>query len=423
MPILVRSCRSRWTLLAAALVIAFPAWAQAPLTLAEALRLAESKAPTLSASKAAARSARELAVAAGQLPDPVLRAGVDNLPVSGSDAFSLERDFMTMRRIGVMQEYVSTAKRGLRRERGELEARRWEAEGAMSRSEVRTDVAIAWYERAFARRTERLLRGLADEVAMQHRATEAQVSSGKASAADVLVLRAMLVQVQDRVRTTQRQQQAATARLARWIGGDADRSPVDDALPNDAEAAALQAHDLHELPHLRVLAGRVEVADAEVRIAEQNRSPNWSWEVAYAQRGSAYSNMISVGVSVPLPIARHERQDREVAARLALRDEARELLEDARRRHQAEFDAMRIEWNALRERRRELESALLPLARQRVDAVLAAYGSGQQNLAAVLDARRAEVEAQVQVLELERDAARVWAQLQHTYLESAGAKP
>lgn len=134
-----------------------PAWAQAPLTLAEALRVAEARASSLSASNAAARGAREMALAAGQLPDPVLRAGVDNLPVNGSDAFSLERDFMTMRRIGLMQEYVSAAKRGVRQERGEREARRWEAEAEMSRAEIRTDVAMAWYDRLYARRTEQLV--------------------------------------------------------------------------------------------------------------------------------------------------------------------------------------------------------------------------------------------------------------------------
>src|SRR5215471_1958473 len=85
-----------------------PAWSQVPLTLAEALRLAEKRALGISALDAASRASREMAVAAGQLPDPVLRAGIDNLPVNGPDAFSLERDFMTMRRIGVMQEYVSS---------------------------------------------------------------------------------------------------------------------------------------------------------------------------------------------------------------------------------------------------------------------------------------------------------------------------
>ena len=424
MSVSVRSRSLRFALLTALFTASSTVWSQAPLTLAEALQLAEKNAPSLAASTAAARGAREMAVAAGQLPDPVLRAGVDNLPVNGSDAFSLERDFMTMRRVGVMQEYVSTAKRAMRQERGEREARRWEAEGEMFRAEVRTEVASAWYDRAFARRTEQLLQGLVDEISMQQRATEAQVASGKASAADVLMTRAMLVQAQDRVTTAHAQQQAATAKLARWLGNDAGRPTADDAaLPSDAEVAALAAHELHDIPHLRVLASQVDVADAEIKVAAQNREPNWSWEVSYAQRGPDYSNMISVGVSVPLPIARRDRQDREVAARWAQRDQARELLEDARRRHQAEFNAMRIEWQALRERQRQLESALLPVARQRIDAVLAAYGSGQQNLSAVLEARRAAVDAHIQILDLEREAARLWAQLRHTYLESTGAKP
>ncbi|HVE51299.1 MAG TPA: TolC family protein [Casimicrobiaceae bacterium] len=403
-----------------------------PLTFAEALRLAESRAPTLAAAFAAARGARELAAAAGQLPDPVLRAGVDNLPVNGPEAFSLERDFMTMRRIGVTQEYVSTAKRATRLERGEREARRFEAEAAMSRAEARTDVATAWYERLYARRSEQLLQSLVDEIAMQQRAVEAQLASGKTSASDVLMSRAVIVQAQDRVLVARRQQQIATARLARWLGDDANRAPVDDsAPPRNADIAALAEHDVHDLPHLRVLLRQLEVAEADIEMARQNRSPNWSWEASYAQRGSAYSSMISVGVSIPLPIARAQRQDREVEARLAQRDQARELLEDARRRHQAEFNAARVELQALRERQQTLEAALLPLTRQRIDSVLAGYRGGRENLSSVLDARRAEVDARLSILELERDAARLWAQLRHTYFEgdalpapiARGAKP
>jgi len=417
--------RARQGVLLAALAAVFtPACGQPPLTLAEALRLAETNAPGASAFDAAARGARDLAVSASQLPDPVLRAGIDNLPVNGPDAFSLDRDFMTMRRIGVMQEYVSSAKRTVLQERGEREARRFEAEAEMSRSEIRTDVAVNWYDRLFAMRTEQLQQALQEEIAMQRRAAQAQVASGKASAAEVLAVDVLLVQARDRVIAARRQQQVAIAKLARWLGEEASRPPAgDEALPREADVAALPEHDLHNIAHLRVLAGQVDVADAEVDVAQQNRTPNWSWEIAYQQRGPAYSNMISIGVSVPLPISRGERQDRELAARLAQRDQARDQLADARRRHASEFNAMRIEWLALRERQRELESALLPVVRQRVEALLAAYGSGQQNLAAVLEARRAEVDARVQVLELERDSARMWARLRYTYLEAEGGKP
>ena len=186
---------------------------------------------------------------------------------------------------------------------------------------------------------------------------------------------------------------------------------------------ALPEHEPHNIPQLRALGGQLDVAEAEVEVARTNRDPNWSWEIFYQHRAPSFSNMISVGVSVPLPIAREERQDREVAARLAQRDQARDQLVDAQRRHAAEFEAMRIEWLALNERQTELQRALLPIARQRVDALLAAYGSGQRDLQSVLEARRAEVDARIQVLDLERESARLWARLRFTYLEAEGAKP
>src|SRR4051812_12245295 len=93
----------RWWMCTALALAAVSAHAQA-LSLEEAQRRAVDRSRQLAAQDAAVRSSRELAVAAGQLPDPVLKMGVDNLPVNGPDQFSVTRDFMTMRRIGVMQE-------------------------------------------------------------------------------------------------------------------------------------------------------------------------------------------------------------------------------------------------------------------------------------------------------------------------------
>ena len=66
-------------------------------------------------------------------------------------------------------------------------------------------------------------------------------------------------------------------------------------------------------------------------MAQANRKPDWSVALMYQQRGSAYSNMISVNVSVPLQWDQTNRQDREVAAKLALLDQARAEREDLRR--------------------------------------------------------------------------------------------
>ena len=87
-------------------VASFGSAADTPITLSEAQRIAAERSRQLTAQDSAVFASREMAVAAGQLPDPTLKAGIDNLPVNGADAFSLTRDFMTMRRIGVMQEFT-----------------------------------------------------------------------------------------------------------------------------------------------------------------------------------------------------------------------------------------------------------------------------------------------------------------------------
>jgi hypothetical protein len=56
--------------------------AQVPLSLTEALRVAEARSPQLASAEYAATAARERGVAASQLPDPVLRLGLDNVPIN-----------------------------------------------------------------------------------------------------------------------------------------------------------------------------------------------------------------------------------------------------------------------------------------------------------------------------------------------------
>ena len=59
--------------------------AEPPFTFAEALKLAASDSRQLVAQDAAVTAASEMASSAGERPDPVLKLGVDNLPVTGPD--------------------------------------------------------------------------------------------------------------------------------------------------------------------------------------------------------------------------------------------------------------------------------------------------------------------------------------------------
>src|SRR5437660_10476908 len=115
--------------------------AEAPLTLAEAQRRAVDRSRQLVAQDYAVTASREMAVAAGQLPDPVATLGVNNLPINGPDAWSLTRDFMTMSSVGMMQEFTRAEKREARAERFEREAEKSLVERVASIAAIQRDTA------------------------------------------------------------------------------------------------------------------------------------------------------------------------------------------------------------------------------------------------------------------------------------------
>ena len=422
-PFLISGRRTAALLGSLLLVAALPLLAQADsrLSLDEALRIAQGNAPAIDAAADGARAARELVVAAGQLPDPVLRLGVDNLPVNGPDRGRLTRDFMTMRRIGVTQEYVSADKRSLLRQRAEIDAARMDATRRSLATNLRRNVATAWLDRYFAIGVRELLKKLEAEVGIQLRTLDSQVRAGKAVAADSPVASALLLQTQDRILVVDRQERLAQIALARWLGKDAERDLA--AAPNMEILVANPADPalVEMVPSVREHASEAELAQADLAIAESGKRPNWSWELSYSQRGSAYSNMVSFGVNIPLTFNVANRQDREIAAKQAQLAQAQASHEDLLRETQTSLAAAYAEWQSLVERRRRLSEALLPVARRRIDLTMAAYRAGQGSLSSVLESRRAEVEAQLQLLDLQREAARLWAQLHYVYAE--GARP
>jgi hypothetical protein len=134
-----------------------------------------------------------------------------------------------------------------------------------------------------------------------------------------------------------------------------------------------------------------------------------------SQRGSAYSNMVSINVSVPLQWDAPNRQNRELSAKLAAVAQMQAEREDAQRSHAAEVRTMLQEWHSHRARLLRYSATTVPLAAERSLASLSAYrGGASGTLAAVLEARRAEIDVRMAQLRLEMDTARLWAQL--TYL-------
>ncbi len=394
--------------------------AEPALTLPEAQRLAAARSRQLVAQDSAALASREMALAAGQLPDPALKVGIDNLPVTGPDAYSVTNDFMTMRRIGLMQEFTRGEKRQLRAERFEREAERAVAEKSAMLATIQRDTALAWLDRYYAEAMAAAIAEQARETGLEVEAAENAYRTGRGSQADIFAARSAKASLEDRASEIGRRIRTAKTMLARWVG-TASETPLAGKPDTDAirlDTRSLDAQLAHH-PQIATLTRQVELAATEAKLAQANTKADWSLEAAYQQRGSAYSNMISIGVSIPLQWDQKNRQDREVAAKLAIANQAEAQREEALRAHISEVRAQIQDWENGRERLARYGRELLPLARERTQAMLAAYRGGRASLTDVLAARRNEIEVRVQALQLEMETARLWAQINFMFPDEA----
>src|SRR5438477_3141119 len=252
--------------LAITLVSTANALAQSPLTLEDAQRQAIERSRMLVAQDSAVIASREMAVSAAQLPDPVAKLGINNLPVNGEDRFSLTRDFMTMRSVGVMQELTRAEKREARAARFEREAEKSFAEKDVSLAAIQRDTALAWLDRYYAEAMQMVISEQSRQAQLEIEAAESAYRAGRGNLADVLAARNAQVLLDDRASEIGRKVRAAKIALARWIGSDAD-APLADRPAIDAirlDPGNLET-DLAHHPELAVLAKKEEVAAAEVR--------------------------------------------------------------------------------------------------------------------------------------------------------------
>lgn len=385
---------------------------EVPLTLARAQQLAVERSRQVLAKEFAITASQEMSVAAGQLPDPVLKAGVSNLPVSGPNRFSPTSDSMTMGSIGVMQEITRADKRRYRSERYQREAEKLAAEKVATVAEIQRDTAIAWFDRFYAEAMSNVIAEKATQSEFEIQAAEGAYRADTGSQADLFSARSALITYHDRASEIDRRIRNAKTVLARWVG-DAAYQPLAGLPATDSvrlNHAALEA-DLAHHPSVSVLDRRVAIAQTEAKLARANKKSDWSVEMMYQQRGPSYDNMISFGISIPLQWNQRNRQDRELSAKLAMVEQARAERDDMLLAHVAETRAMINEWENGRERLARYEQDLIPLAKERTVAALAAYRGGKASLADVLMARRSEIDVRLQGLQLAAETARLWAEL------------
>lgn len=367
--------------------------------------------PTLRVATARLAAARARVSPAGARPDPMLMAGVQNLPVSlpGFD------DFMTMKMVGVSQTLPYPGKLALQTRIAERDVDVSRAALEEARREIVRRVREAYYDIAFADHALGIVARNQSALGDLVRVSEAHYAVGTGAQADVLRARLEQTRLATDASSLTEDRGAALARLNALLDQPSD-APLDAgafpaallvlASPDSTHAvhftsAALGARAAGSpLLPLDTLQGRAEQASpmlreheamiaaqrSRVALARKASLPDFTVNVAYGQR-NALSDMVTATVSIPLPLQRGRKQNEEVAADVAdldaLEAEHREQLNALR----AEIAVRYSDAERARTQLALLVSAMLPQARATLASATASFQVGRVGLEEVVDAQ------------------------------------
>ena len=403
--------RPLWPGLAAAL-LASTAHA-APLTYDAALQLAQASAPSLQAKAADVEAARAASIAAGRLPDPKLRVGLDNFPFSFPPAVRFGPDSMTMATVGLMQDVPNAAKRRAERDRATANIGDAQSGQVVEARNRRLANALAGVDLYYAERRLAALDEVAAALAPLRQTAPSRLAAGSARPAETLDADQLLAALGDRRADLVASVAKARAELSRWTG---DPAPEAAGPPPamDLDAVRLRA-GLDRHPQLLAYDAMSRQAEADVALAKASKRPDWGWELAYQHRDPMWGDMVSLGATVSLPIFAGKRQDPVIAARTDTENRVRIEREAARRALLAQLDADLADHAMHHDRLHRALGVLVPLAQRRADLERASYGGGAATLSDVLQAQLALAEAKVDAFTREADVVRDAVRINLTY--------
>jgi outer membrane protein TolC len=359
-----------------------------PLTLAEAEALALVAEPGQQALEARAAALDEQAVVAGELPDPMLRVGLNNFPLE-SGGFSTEG--MTQAMIGYRQAFPAGKTRSLSNEKFERLSDGMRSNANARGRDVLTATRRNWLELYLLQRSHQLVHESRPFFADLAEVTRSMYAVGRKTQQDVLRAELELSRLDDRLIDIERRQARARAALAEWIGPEANR-PVAEKLPDWAALPQYKILEDSLLEHPSLLAADAQIAasDAGVKIADERSKPRWAIDVGYGYRsgvlpnGEPRSDLVTVGVTFDLPFFSSKSVDSTLSAALqersAIKSSKLRLERELRRRLEAEY----AQWSDLTRQLSLYDQKILGQAEDQADAALLAYRSDTGDFADVM---------------------------------------
>lgn len=409
------------------------------LTLDQAIGLAQANDPWLSGSYLREESLQARSLAAGSLPDPTVSVGLANLP---TDTFDFDQEAMTQFKVGVSQVFPRGDTRALRQEQLLVMGQEHPHQRADRMAKVALQVTLLWLETHRASATIALIESDRDLFEQLLEVAEASYTSalGRTRQQDLIRAQLELTRLDERLSRLREQVDTGRSQLGQWLAPSelgasftvptgAGRTAGNElprlVLKSPGLFSAGASYSREQLgtylsKHPTVLAQdqRIAATAVSIDIAEQGYRPQWRLDASYGYRDDDpvmgdRADFFSVGVAFDLPLFTDRRQDQGVRSATAATEAGRTERALLLRRLYASFESERARLLRLEERGALYRERLLKEMSEQAEASLAAYTNDDGDFAEVVRARIAELNANVEALDIEVQRLQAISQLNY----------
>ncbi|GAB4121091.1 MAG: TolC family protein [Sideroxydans sp.] len=367
-----------------------------PLQLDEAVALALTGNPGLSARQSRAEALAAVPEQVATLPDPTLSLNALSFP---TDTFSGSQEAMTQRQIGIALTLPFPGKLGLREQAADSEAQAAEQDVLEQSQLLERNVRSTWWSLFYLDRALDIV--LRNQTWMRQLNTiaETRYSTGLGMQSDVLLAQVELSKLLEMEINLRASRRNMAARMNALLGRKAFTAitlpeQASETLPPVAAGEQLIALAQEARPLLVTRRKLLDAAEARTRLAEKDYYPDLKLGLAYGFRsgnnptGSARADLASVTLGINLPLFADSRQGQAVAQRKAERQQQDYELQDSVLQVTAQIEQALAEYQSARKQAALFKGGLIPQAQQTVSAMRAAY---QVNKVDFLNLARAQV--------------------------------
>jgi outer membrane protein TolC len=376
-----RSPLHAWLCLATLLFICNIAAAeQTPLTLEAATQKLIQDNPSLAQMQARAKAMAAIPSQEGSLPDPQISFNAMSLPV---DSFSTRPEDMTQLGFGISQAIPFPGKLALREQ-----AASYEAEAAMlNADELRlsllSDVKTLWWQVFYLDRTLEIVDNNHNLLQQFVEIARTKYEVGEGLQQDVLLAQLELSKLLDQKLNIAGMRRSTVARLNALLDQPANTAMLLPAtvamqLPEIRQEDRLYQQVASSRPMLESERQGINAAQARLDLAKKDILPDFNVEAAYGGRddmpdGSRRSDLLSLGMSMNVPIFAAQKQAKAVDQRTSELMQERYALQDQWNKVRSQITQSHSDYQRAKQQFVLFDTGIIPQARQTVASMLSGY--------------------------------------------------